>query len=222
MKPISDETQEALDHLTTHGWGIIGYNATGVAPDDLDGAARMLLRAGYYIEAPDVAREQMVGSSMVIGIPTDQQLGSGSLTFFDYLRRMWLTHLGKNAGYSGFQSDDSFGNFRQAEDMGVSAFIGCLVRMGDKWSRIKSLVKKTSNEQVGESIDDTLMDLANYAIIALCLRNETTKAAWGTAVAEARKDISSHKDGIAFTGEFVRYGRTDAYNTSMSKSPTES
>jgi hypothetical protein len=81
-------------------------------------------------------------------------------------------HIRKNAGYSGADNPDPWANFRMAEDFGVSAFRGCLVRMSDKYIRIKNLLKDPNNEQVGESIKDTLKDLSAYALIALCLLEE--------------------------------------------------
>lgn len=44
------------------------------------------------------------------------------------------------------------------------------IRLEDKLNRLKSLLK--SSAQVDESIDDTLMDLANYAIMTLIERKE--------------------------------------------------
>ena len=35
-----------------------------------------------------------------------------------------------------------------------------------------SMVLNPLNEQVGENIKDTLMDLASYSLIAICLLNE--------------------------------------------------
>lgn len=46
------------------------------------------------------------------------------------------------------------------------------IRLEDKLNRLKSLLK--SDAQVDESIDDTLMDLANYAIMTLIERKEST------------------------------------------------
>lgn len=76
----------------------------------------------------------------------------------------------KNADYTG-ASDDPFHNFRQIEGIigGVSnvAEIGFLTRMSDKMSRIGSYVAKGRLEVVDESVDDTLLDLANYCILML-------------------------------------------------------
>ena len=95
-----------------------------------------------------------------------------SKEYLSLLEQMKELHIKKNAGYSGKDNPDAWANFRMAEQFGVSAFQGCLVRMSDKYIRITNLVKDPSNEQVGESIDDTLFDLAAYALIAICLRRE--------------------------------------------------
>jgi hypothetical protein len=47
-----------------------------------------------------------------------------------------------------------------------------ITRMSDKYIRVTNLVRKPENEQVGENIKDTLMDLAAYALIAVCLLEE--------------------------------------------------
>lgn len=85
-------------------------------------------------------------------------------------------HIRKNAGYSGADNPDPWANFRMAEAFGVSPFKGCLVRMSDKYIRVTNLVKNPDNEQVGESIKDTLKDLAAYALIAVCLLEEEEEA----------------------------------------------
>jgi hypothetical protein len=83
-------------------------------------------------------------------------------------------HRRKNAGYSGNHSDP-WKNFRHSKVFGVTPYIGCLVRMGDKYQRYLNLRKDSTLDQVGESIIDTLMDLACYALIAVCLREEYVK-----------------------------------------------
>jgi hypothetical protein len=80
-------------------------------------------------------------------------------------------HINKNTGYSG-DSKDPFFNFKQSVLFDITPFKGCLVRMSDKFSRIISLVKNPDNDKVGESILDTLLDLAVYSLIAICLYRE--------------------------------------------------
>jgi hypothetical protein len=86
-------------------------------------------------------------------------------------------HDAKNADYAG-EGGDPFRNFRKAEALGISASKGCLVRMGDKWSRIESLVNKgeESRKVKDESLVDTVKDLAVYALIWICLREQEVEA----------------------------------------------
>ena len=83
---------------------------------------------------------------------------------------MKTLHMSKTAGYGTEQ--DAWANFRTSQDWGVPAYIGCLVRMGDKYTRLTNLIKNPQNDQVGESITDTAQDLASYALIFICLYNE--------------------------------------------------
>ena len=85
-------------------------------------------------------------------------------------------HLAKNAGYSGVGAADPWANFREAEHFGISAFKGCLVRMSDKFIRIANLTKNPDADQVNEPVTDTLLDLANYCLIAICLWEEAKEA----------------------------------------------
>jgi hypothetical protein len=97
---------------------------------------------------------------------------SESKRFVELVEQMKEVHRAKNAGYSGADAEDPWRNFRVSEMFDVPAFTGCLVRMSDKFIRITNLVKDNTNDQVGEAVTDTLMDLANYAIIAICLYEE--------------------------------------------------
>lgn len=70
----------------------------------------------------------------------------------------------KNADYAG-GATDPFKNFRLVGVLGVcSTEQGIVVRMADKLARISTLLDKEPSV-VGESIMDTLLDLANYALI---------------------------------------------------------
>ena len=92
--------------------------------------------------------------------------------FLELLDKIRDTHIRKSAGYAGQENPDTWANFRLSERFGVSPFIGCLVRLSDKFIRVSNLVRDARNEQVGEGIKDTLIDLASYALIAICLFEE--------------------------------------------------
>ncbi len=81
-------------------------------------------------------------------------------------------HQRKNAGYAGADNPDPWANFRESTGVGVSSLQGVLVRMSDKWIRVRNLLRRPQDEQVGETIMDTMFDLSAYALIALCLMIE--------------------------------------------------
>lgn len=86
--------------------------------------------------------------------------------------------LRKNADYTGI-NQDPFANFTAVADLGIcKPEQGFLVRMMDKMMRINSFVQKGVLEVKDESVEDTLLDLANYSII-LCgyIRSERDKRA---------------------------------------------
>lgn len=96
---------------------------------------------------------------------------TGNPAYLKLLEDMKDLHIKKNTGYSG-DSNDDWANFRMSEALGIPAHMGALVRMSDKWIRITNLVKNPNFDQVGESIIDTLMDLAAYCLIVICLLRE--------------------------------------------------
>lgn len=78
------------------------------------------------------------------------------LKFKQITEEMARIYEAKNHDYG-----DSFGE--SCNEFGITA---ALVRMGDKFNRLKSLTKKEALVK-DESIEDTLKDLANYAIMTL-------------------------------------------------------
>lgn len=83
--------------------------------------------------------------------------------FKEYTSTMFEITSKKNNDYGGVE--DPFKNFREFGSYGI------VVRMGDKWARIKTaLVEKRALQVVDETINDTILDLANYCVILLCYR----------------------------------------------------
>jgi hypothetical protein len=85
-------------------------------------------------------------------------------------------HNRKNKGYAGVGATDAWANFRMAQWFHITPFSGCMVRITDKFIRIVNLSKHPEADQVGESITDTLYDLAIYCLIAMCLWEEEREA----------------------------------------------
>jgi hypothetical protein len=65
------------------------------------------------------------------------------------------------------QIDYGPGNINNAPGGAIN---GILVRMNDKMERLKNLTYHTDGEPQNESIDDSLVDIANYAVIAMMVR----------------------------------------------------
>ena|ERR1039458_7258322 len=69
----------------------------------------------------------------------------------------------KNNDYGG--ANDPFKNFRTFGELGI------LVRMSDKFARLQTAIQeKRAFEVDDESLEDTYLDLANYALLGLCYR----------------------------------------------------
>jgi hypothetical protein len=96
---------------------------------------------------------------------------SGNKQFLALLDEMKRIHIAKSLGYTG-KSDDPWVNFRSAMSFGVSPILSVFIRMSDKWARLISLVEDPNHDVIGEALEDTLIDLASYALIAICLIKE--------------------------------------------------
>lgn len=88
--------------------------------------------------------------------------------FHAVLAEMAALHDRKNADYG--QDQDPLANFRGAERFGVPAWVGAMIRASDKVARIESFAAK--GELRNEGVEDSLIDLANYAVLALVLYRE--------------------------------------------------
>lgn len=72
----------------------------------------------------------------------------------------------KNQDYTGAKDTiDPFANFRAVEAFGIETEKGFVTRMTDKMARIGSFVKRGELAVKDESVKDTLLDLANYAML---------------------------------------------------------
>lgn len=92
----------------------------------------------------------------------------------DFCRKMIEVTQRKNNDYAGHGNDDPFANFRIVENINIaSAEVGFLTRMTDKLSRITTFVHKGDLLVKDESVEDTLLDLANYsALLAGYIRDK--------------------------------------------------
>lgn len=89
--------------------------------------------------------------------------------FYDIIDELKDIYIRKNQNYASV--DDPLSNLKQSEALGIPAWKGAMVRMGDKMSRLTELAKGKP-DLVGESFTDTLRDLAIYAILCEILYKE--------------------------------------------------
>lgn len=96
----------------------------------------------------------------------------GREEFLELLDSIRDTFLRKNAGYAGRNNPDPWANFRHSSGFGIKPADGVLVRISDKFSRLQALTRDPSNDQVGESREDSALDMAVYSLIYVCLLRE--------------------------------------------------
>ena len=103
--------------------------------------------------------------------PEPNALRPGSREFVAVLDELKALHLQKTLDYG--VDDDALSNIRQSADIvNMPAWAGCVIRMSDKMHRLKAFFRRGKTEFDG--VEDTLLDLACYAAIALVLYREST------------------------------------------------
>lgn len=95
----------------------------------------------------------------------EKQLTTSEQAFKSITEDMLNTYIAKNHDYG-----DSF-----KKSMDEFGPIAGVVRMGDKMERIKTLIHHHTEPKVNEKIEDTLKDLANYAIMTLIYLRKVSK-----------------------------------------------
>ncbi len=92
----------------------------------------------------------------------------GDPRFYKLLDEIADLHSRKNHDYA--KTEEPLSNFHRSTALGVEPWRGVLVRMSDKWSRIEQLAggKIAKNE----SLRDSLVDLAVYALIDVLLMED--------------------------------------------------
>jgi hypothetical protein len=105
---------------------------------------------------------------------------SGDPRFYQILDKLAELHKRKAEDYG--TNIDPFFNIRASRQWGIEPWVAALIRANDKISRLQAFVQK--GRLVNESVEDSLLDLASYAIIALILYEE----------AKDKKDAESNSD----------------------------
>ena len=81
-------------------------------------------------------------------------------------------HEMKQNDYGRVEQGDPFANVRASEDFGIDGWVGSVIRANDKMRRLQKAARQGPESLKNESVEDSLMDMAVYSIIALCLFRE--------------------------------------------------
>lgn len=115
-------------------------------------------------------------------------MGAGDPRFHKLLKDIGYLHDKKQEDYGA--DHDPFANVRASADFGIPPWVGALVRLNDKVTRLKAFARK--GELSNESAEDSMMDIMVYAGIALILYREETSDGlgdvWNTGVDEPPPD----------------------------------
>ena len=94
-----------------------------------------------------------------------------SQAFFDLCDQLKATHAGKSKDYGCPSGTDPLANIRNgAKFVGIPAWRAAMVRLSDKVTRLATFNATGSLRY--EGVEDTLVDLASYALLSLLLYKE--------------------------------------------------
>lgn len=90
---------------------------------------------------------------------------AGNPEFKRILDKLWELHLAKGSDYG--KDTDFLSNIRSSEEFGIPGWLGATLRANDKMSRLKTYAK--TGKLTNEGVEDSFLDLASYAILALVM-----------------------------------------------------
>lgn len=101
----------------------------------------------------------------------------------ELMKKIHETYIQKNRAYG-----NSFD--KSCDDFGVTA---AMVRMSDKWNRLRTLTQNNDIPIGDESVKDTLLDLANYCIMTYMWLDETESREKFDPINWTSEDVNIHK-----------------------------
>lgn len=96
---------------------------------------------------------------------------TGDPEFEGVIDEVLAMHRRKGADYGTKQ--DFFANVSASKDWGIDPWIGAMMRANDKIVRLQAYAKGSTLQN--EGVEDSLLDIATYSVIALCLFRRTSK-----------------------------------------------
>lgn len=106
---------------------------------------------------------------------------SGDPRFHALLAEIAELHDKKQADYG--RTTDPFANVRATEEWGMPGWVGAMMRLNDKVRRLQKFAQVGS--LANESAEDSMRDIAVYALIALILYRESADARPASSASDA-------------------------------------
>lgn len=91
--------------------------------------------------------------------------GSGNPEFEAVIEEVLEMHRRKGADYG--TKEDFFANVSASAQWGIPPWVGAMMRANDKVVRLQAAARGSTLRN--EGIEDSLLDIATYAVIAVCL-----------------------------------------------------
>lgn len=125
----------------------------------------------WYDPQDEDSPPPLVGDSLL----ADSDVHPTSQAFFDLCDALKEMHRRKSRDYGCPSGEDPLANIRNgAKFVGIPAWKGAMVRLSDKVTRLATF--NATGTLSNESLEDNLIDLASYALLALLLHREENNA----------------------------------------------
>ena len=155
------ERKELMSQLDALDCGPVETTSTESIPSD------WILRGDRELRQERDQPKRLKGDGILAAQP--DKLRPGSLAFMEVIEEIRSLHLAKTQDYGA--DSDALKNIRDGADVvGIEPWRACLIRMADKMTRLRSYCHNGRVEFDG--VEDTLLDMAAYAAIALVLFRE--------------------------------------------------
>lgn len=172
---------DARGSLTWDATNVLNADAIAVLPSWQESVgASWEITAAQIAHIPVFEVEELVSAWANNRSPSPLRL-SGDARYLKVLRQMTWLHQRKGADYR--KTGDAFANVKASRQWGVDPWVGAMIRANDKVVRLQAAA--CGSKLQNEGVEDSLIDLACYAIIALVLFREQQEAAIAAEVSDA-------------------------------------
>ena len=154
---VKIKSLEWYKSMDKDSFGAVGGEGIKFIADMVRYCGKDAIVVGCYINSYELDIDEGDWSWYDWMLEDEAQLSNTESTDFEkILQKMLETYKAKNADY-GNSFDKTLNEF---------GLVAATVRLSDKMDRIKMLTKNEA-KVLDESIEDTLLDLANYSVMAL-------------------------------------------------------